>query len=470
MDPKPQVFFPSKDSASEMQVWGEASSPAPHPSWPAPEAWTEVSGHAQFTDGRARCTRIAICDDTGQPTGRFTQGERAHFYSEFEILDEIHVPSGTLELVNENAILAHGKATYQLGPDLPPPAHAGARVRFHWLVELRLSPGEYRFTVQLAEADTESYREYVKGPLSFQDFSHRVRKHCRLEAAGSFEVTWGPRGKLSHHGVADLPGSVQARVVEGQSSTPLARGAPQDAGEESAPTVFHVTHWKAGSQWIYKILRHLCPESIVKPELNQLWRYPIQRGRVYPTVYMSKQGLDQVVLPEGSRRFVVIRDLRDTLISAYFSFKSSHPVIPGFSIKLRQFLQESEIETGLVHLLDHFLQECARIQLSWLEADDDLVLKYEDLLTDDLSLLEFALIDHCHLPVTREAVRDTVLAARFEALTGGRARGSEDISAHERKGVAGDWRNHFTEKVKRAFKARYGGLLVAAGYEKDLSW
>ncbi len=470
MESNPRVPFLATDSASHTQVWGEASSSASDPSWPSPEAWTEVSNRPQFTDGRARCTRIAVCDDSGQPTGRFMQGERAHFFFEFEILQEIHVPCGGIEFTNEGGIVVHGKTTYQSGSDMPPPLRVGARVRFRWLVELRLSPGGYRFTVGLAGTNPENYQAFVKGPLSFEDFSHSVPEHCRLRDAGSFEVTWGPHGKLSHHGVADLPGSAQARVVEGQPSPLPARGTTQDALDKGVPTVFHVTHWKAGSQWIYKILKHLCPESIVKPELDQLRRYPIQRGRVYPTVYMSKQSLDQVVLPEGSTRFVVIRDLRDTLVSAYFSFKISHPIIPGFSTKLRQFLQESEIESGLIHLLDHFLQECARIQLSWLEARDDLVLKYEDLLTDDLSLLEFALIDHCHLPVTREAVREAVLAARFEALTGGRARGCEDISAHERKGIAGDWRNHFTDKVKRAFKARYGGLLVAVGYESDLSW
>ena len=63
-----------------------------------------------------------------------------------------------------------------------------------------------------------------------------------------------------------------------------------------------------------------------------------------------------------------------------------------------------------------------------------------------------------------------VLANRFERLTGGRKRGQEDLAAHERKGVAGDWRNYFSERVTLAFKARYGGLLVATGYEQDLNW
>jgi hypothetical protein len=37
-------------------------------------------------------------------------------------------------------------------------------------------------------------------------------------------------------------------------------------------------------------------------------------------------------------------------------------------------------------------------------------------------------------------------------------------NAHQRKAIAGDWRNYFSERVKQAFKARYGDLLVASGY------
>ena len=54
--------------------------------------------------------------------------------------------------------------------------------------------------------------------------------------------------------------------------------------------------------------------------------------------------------------------------------------------------------------------------------------------------------------------------------TGGRPSGQEDITAHELKGVAGDWRNYVSERVKQAFKARYGDLLVASGYALDLGW
>lgn len=84
--------------------------------------------------------------------------------------------------------------------------------------------------------------------------------------------------------------------------------------------------------------------------------------------------------------------------------------------------------------------------------------------------MEKLLLDECQLPVSHERFREAVLANRFEQLSSGRMRGQKDESAHERKGIAGDWHNYFSERVKQAFKARYSGLLVATGYETDLNW
>jgi hypothetical protein len=51
-----------------------------------------------------------------------------------------------------------------------------------------------------------------------------------------------------------------------------------------------------------------------------------------------------------------------------------------------------------------------------------------------------------------------------------RKRGQEDSASRSRKGVAGDWRNVFTEEDKRVFKEVAGGLLIELGYEEDDSW
>jgi hypothetical protein len=246
--------------------------------------------------------------------------------------------------------------------------------------------------------------------------------------------------------------------------------AAEAMAEDPTPAVFHVTHWKAGSQWIYRILSQCVPERIIAPRLGgaQVRREAIRRGGVYPTVYMTKEDLTKVAPPD-SKRFVVIRDLRDTLVSAYFSFKYSHPLIDDRMKMRRRDLSELDPEAGMLYLMDEWLDRSAEIQRSWIEAREP-ILKYEQLLDDDLNLLERMLIGECGLPVRPELLRKAILDNRFESMTGGRKRGSEEILAHERKGVAGDWRNHFTDKTKTAFKARYGGLLVETGYERDLCW
>jgi hypothetical protein len=58
----------------------------------------------------------------------------------------------------------------------------------------------------------------------------------------------------------------------------------------------------------------------------------------------------------------------------------------------------------------------------------------------------------------------------FERRASGRARGQEDVRHHYRKGIAGDWRTHFTPRVTDEFKARYGELLIHLGYESSSDW
>ena len=109
------------------------------------------------------------------------------------------------------------------------------------------------------------------------------------------------------------------------------------------------------------------------------------------------------------------------------------------------------------------------MQRSWLGSGEEL-LRYEDLLVRDAELLERTLVDECKLPVSRERLREVVEGAKFHRLSGGREPGDEDRASHWRKGIAGDWRNHFTEPVKTLFKERWGDDLIAAGYERDDLW
>jgi|GEM_PF-1916464 len=265
--------------------------------------------------------------------------------------------------------------------------------------------------------------------------------------------------------------SVREVIVVESALTEAPPLTVQDNAEEAMPTIFHITHWKAGSMWIADILRQCAPNRIVTPQWGaiQFVHWPVQAGKVYPALYLTKQQFDSVRLPGTWRRFVVIRDLRDTLVSAYMSYKFSHPDTHYWLARTRPLLHSLSLDDGLIYLMDEWLLNCADRQLSWLEAGERLI-RYEDLLEHDLEILERVLIDECQLPVSRERLRQVILASRFERLAKGRQRGQEDVTVHQRKAIAGDWQNHFSDKVKRAFKARYGGLLTATGYEQDLSW
>ena len=241
--------------------------------------------------------------------------------------------------------------------------------------------------------------------------------------------------------------------------------------EAKIPTIFHVTHHKAGSQWVHAILHTLAYHHLVLPELfsQHFLQKPIQAGKIYPTVYITYQQFHSVTLPSAYRRFVIIRDLRDTLISAYFSLKFSHEILHSHQALLRQKLQEMNMEEGLIYLIDSWLISRAMMQWSWLAAGERLY-KYEELLEHDEELFDEIFRKVCRLPVTRQQVREAVRINRFEARTKGRPRGVEDVHAHERKGIASDWRNYFTPAVKDHFNRRYGSLLIATGYEKDFNW
>jgi hypothetical protein len=237
-------------------------------------------------------------------------------------------------------------------------------------------------------------------------------------------------------------------------------------------TVFHITHYKAGSRWIHRILKRCVGERLlaVQADRRELLEEPIQPGRVYSACYVTKDEFDGLRTPPDSRRFVVLRDPRDTLVSGYFSLKGSHPKYKNDAVAaMRDRLQDMDREEGLLHALEDWLPANVEIQRSWIESGEPIV-RFEDLLEEDRRILEDVLIERCELGISRRRLRRAIERESFDRLSGGRQRGDEDTSAHYRKGVAGDWRNYFSDPLKDAFKETYGGLLLAAGYERDSDW
>jgi len=240
------------------------------------------------------------------------------------------------------------------------------------------------------------------------------------------------------------------------------------------PTLVHVTHAKAGSTWMHDILRTLFPmrvtrrgHHVAEAEGGDLARHVFAPGWIYPAMFMTRG--EFLAHPElrDVHRFVVIRDLRDTLVSLYFSLRHSHTQSTPELVRDRALLTALGREEGLRALLPQ-LEDVAELQTSWLRANE-VVLRYEDLLGNDVALLSEVLLDRFRLPVTRVRLARVIAQTRFERVFH-RKLGHADPMSHGRQGLPGDWRKHFTPTLGREFEAQFGEVLRRTGYTTDDAW
>ncbi|HCR53825.1 MAG TPA: hypothetical protein DIW27_05370 [Cytophagales bacterium] len=67
-------------------------------------------------------------------------------------------------------------------------------------------------------------------------------------------------------------------------------------------------------------------------------------------------------------------------------------------------------------------------------------------------------------------VNKVVRETSFENVSGGRKSGEEDQNSYFRKGMVGDWMNHFGDREKEIIKQIGGEEIIHWSYEKDLNW
>jgi hypothetical protein len=245
-------------------------------------------------------------------------------------------------------------------------------------------------------------------------------------------------------------------------------------------------------------------EPTVPFERAELRKHVDTLGADFVTVGSADRELAEILRP--TRAFHVIRDPRDLIVSGYFSHRNSHPTKGWPHLQAhRDALQDASREQGL--LLEMEFSKTVLLQIGdWDYTDESVLeLKMEELILHPyegfigifghLGLLSGAeptratqqtrvwisrllnRLSKRHLlgslrrtmPATGEMVLGTVYALRFETKAMGRARGTEDVTNHYRKGVA-DWMNHFTRQHAEAFDAHFGDLLVRLGYEKGPEW
>lgn len=205
--------------------------------------------------------------------------------------------------------------------------------------------------------------------------------------------------------------------------------------------------------------------------------------------------------------FHLIRDPRDIVVSGYFSHKNSHrtdgwPELEEF----RQKLQRLPKDEGMMENIkftetlptNGWNIELFRTLMEWDYARENIVeLKYEDMVRNPYEVfleafsrmgiavdVDAGLTSFLNYYFRRKnpfrnpranAIPEWILLLklynnRFTKAAKGRKRGITDESSHYRKGMPGDWKNHFTDEHKAYFKRKYNDLLIKLGYENDDKW
>jgi quinol monooxygenase YgiN len=167
--------------------------------------------------------------------------------------------------------------------------------------------------------------------------------------------------------------------------------------------------------------------------------------------------------------YFIYRDPRDLLVSqVYYATEiyADHALhefynrLPDMDARLTAVIQgihedEKANRPGIADQYSRFI--------AWLNFPGVLPVRFEDLIQNRAQTIN-AMLDHLEaagyrIPLDRQAAIDRVSRSI-----------DPKRSPTFRKGVVGDWREHFTTEHKRLFKESAGDLLVQLGYEKNNDW
>ncbi|WP_436516315.1 sulfotransferase domain-containing protein [Ekhidna sp. To15] len=227
------------------------------------------------------------------------------------------------------------------------------------------------------------------------------------------------------------------------------------------------------------------------------------------TLIVTNSSIAYLEQIDFNRAFHVIRDPRDIVVSSYFSHLVSHKTdIWKDLLSHREQLKNLSKEEGLIFEIEDCRKQQFIDMANWnYNQPQILELKFEDFFAD-LDNQWRIILEHLgynvkdgEAPLIRKLIShynrlvlklnekfhtkayslyfdnfifnsqvDQILKRKNYFERGGRKAGSEDISHHYRKGISGDWKNHFSEPIKECFKSNWGELLINLGYEEDMNW
>ncbi len=270
-------------------------------------------------------------------------------------------------------------------------------------------------------------------------------------------------------------------------------------------------HHKCATNWIIRVINQLCQELALNYEnfhSPKMFDFDLTRTVQSRNIdFFSYTNADINYVKELNDNFVgfhLIRDPRDIIVSAYYSHRYSHPndfwpeldahrkrldcldKVDGL-FYIMEYLQSMIIDGDAIRLFDHMeMWDYSRTNIKEIKFEELILNPYfymmetfnflgvlsdgEDPLREKIIKRMFPFIRFGKQEITLGNALKIIYDLDFLKMTKGRGRGEEDKKHHFRKGMSGDWKNHFEEKHIEYFKDNYNGLLLKLGYESDDKW
>lgn len=237
--------------------------------------------------------------------------------------------------------------------------------------------------------------------------------------------------------------------------------------------IIHGAHHKAGTLYFHNIFRKLCELKgwIFETSTNGKTK-PHEDTDIFLS-YVSKFDFVSIGNYVGSH---MIRDPRDMLISGYFYHKwcnekwcnINKDKFNGKTYK--EMLNTLPKDDGIIFEMQHSFKFNLNSMTEWNYYNPLILeLRFEDMINNEEFL--FSKVFE-HYGLTKREIKQALKIVgryKFEKKTG-RKKGEEQTNHHLRKGIAGDWENHFSEKTRAEFKKLFPGALYKLGYEPDDNW
>jgi hypothetical protein len=236
-----------------------------------------------------------------------------------------------------------------------------------------------------------------------------------------------------------------------------------------SPFVDHVIvneYPKSGASWMTQMLS----DALDKPFPRN--RLPMVRSSILHGHFMHDVRSDSLLL--------FWRDGRDVAVSWYYHFVVGHTLTSKKAIETTReqagITDPANIQDSFPRALEYFLTAPRHPRFTWASFVDKwsdhseaVHLKYEDLQQDTTARLIETCANLYGKKLELSEASQIVEKYSFQKQSG-RKPGEESKGQYLRKGVSGDWKNHFDQQCADMFHHHAGAQLIKLGYEHDSSW